>query len=128
MGTDLHRRSFLAALLGALGAAAVAVPGWPARAAAVPRLDGGPARAPGDVVHLAWPPGRPTRGARWVHRLDGRLVGASSIPAIEGDRVSLAALPADRRLSPGEHRFCLEAGGRTVDGGGFRVAPFLFGC
>lgn len=124
MAADLHRRSFLATL----GAGALALLGWPRGASAAPRLEGEPARAPGDVVHLAWPDGRATRDARWVHRLDGRVVGESPIPAPRDGRVFLAAMPADGRLPAGEHRFTLESGGRTLDGGGYRVDPFRFGC
>jgi hypothetical protein len=124
MGPDLRRRSFLATL----GAAGLAWMGWPRAAAAAPRLSGEPARAPGDVVELHWPAGLPLRGARWVHRLDGRRAGASVLPVPRGGVVRLAAVPSDGRLLPGEHRFTLEVGGRTLDGGGFRVAPFRFGC
>lgn len=116
----LDRRGFLARGLWALAA-------WFLGPRVAAAADAGRVRgvigAPGEEVR--W---QGHGAAGWfVHRCNGRERSRRRVTA-RPDGTALVGVPMDGGLDPGEHEFLLEAGGRQVSCGGFRVAPFRFGC
>jgi hypothetical protein len=90
----------------------------------------GTIRAPGDVIAVEWPASLDAAEARFIHRVDGRTVAIAPVPPPAQGSVPTVRFVAEPGggLPPGAHEFALEASGKLHELGGFRVAPFVFGC
>ncbi len=87
-------------------------------------------RVPGERIRVFWPPlVDPSQARVWVLR-DGHVVGEAPlhVPAGRWWRfLEVEALPPAPIL-PGRYDFALAVGPFRLPLGGFRIAPFWFGC
>lgn len=123
----LDRRRFLTVIAGGLlvGRPLVVLGGT------LPVRPPGGRLSPGQVVKVRWPSFLDHRAARFVHRLNGRVVSRRPLPVPSGrflGSMEVEAVPEDGRFRPGNHRFHIEWKGRSMALGEFQIQSFQFGC
>lgn len=87
-------------------------------------------RYPGERILVWWPPVLDPSRARVLVLRDGRLAG--EVPVVPPSGPGLRFLTVEARppspVRPGRYDFVLAVGPVRVALGGFRLAPYRFGC
>lgn len=123
----LSRRDLLSWTVSGLLLGMVLRPGETfAKASLIPTLD--VARVPGERICLRWPFFLDPSRARVLVLRDGRPEGHAPLYVRDGGRfVEIEARPPSP-VGAGRYDFVLTVGPVRVALGGFRIAPYRFGC